>query len=69
MAVSKGPSPGAHEMSSILFLAISSHDGTASGMCYKPDISEQVIFQDSAFLNGVHKINKNMTYMDNTYML
>ena len=42
-----------------------SHDGLASGMYQKPEIPKQITFQDSAVLNGLHKINKKLKSLDN----
>ena len=39
MAVSKGPSPGGSAISNIPFMVASNHNGLASGIYQKPDIS------------------------------
>ena len=65
MAVSKGTSPGASAIFTIPFMRASSHDGLASGIYQKPDIPKQVIFQDSALMSGLQKINKRLKSLDN----
>ena len=65
VAVSKGTSPGASTISNSPFMAVLSHDGLASGIYQKPDISKQVTFQDSALLGGLQKINKKLKSLDN----
>ena len=65
MAVSKGTSPDASAISTIPFMAASSHDGLASGNYQKPDIPQQETFQDSALLNGLQKVNKKLKRLDN----
>ena len=65
MAVSKGTSSGARAISNIPFMVASNHDGLTSGIYQKPDISKQVIFQDSALLSGLQKINKKLKSLDN----
>ena len=65
MAVSKGTSPGASDISNIPFMSASSHDRLASGIYQKPDIPKQVTFQDSALLSGHQKINKKLKGLDN----
>ena len=46
-------------------MAASSHDGMASGIYQKPDISKQMTFQDSALLSGLQKIDKKLKSLDN----
>ena len=46
-------------------MAASSHDGLASGIYQKPCIPKQMIFQDSALLGGLEKINKKFKSLDN----
>ena len=53
MAVSKGTSPGASNISNISLMAAASNDGLALGIFQKPDIPKQVTFQDSALLSGL----------------
>ena len=53
MAESKGTSPGASAISNIPFMVASSHDELALGIYQKPDIPEQVTFQDSAMQSGL----------------
>ena len=65
MAVSKGASPGKDAISNIPFMAASCQDVLASGMYQKPDIPKQVLFQDSALLSSLQKINKQLKSPDN----
>ena len=46
-------------------MAASSYDGMALGMYYKPDISKERTFQNSALLSGLQKINKKFNYLNN----
>ena len=50
IVVSKGTSPGAGALSSILFMMVLSHNRFASYTYQKLDIPKQVTFQDSALL-------------------
>ena len=59
MAVSKETSLGATAISNIPFMAASSHDGLASGIYLKPDILEQVTFQDTVLLSGLQRSLKS----------
>ena len=46
-------------------MVASNHDGLASGNYQKPDISQQVTFQESTLLSGLQKINKKLKSLDN----
>ena len=65
MAVSKGIPLGASAISDNPLKAASIHDVFVSGMFQKADILKQVIFQDSALLGGLQKIDEYLKSVDN----
>ena len=65
IVVSEGAQLGTSAISNIPFIAASGHDRLTLGMYQKPDITEQVAFQDLTVLSVLQKIHKKLKYMNN----